>query len=115
MKKRKLFRHCCTGYKPSPNRTTCVPVCEKPCKWGKCILPNQCQCDKLYAGDVCDKRIGINYENDRFVDGTTASICFYFSVIYVCFCVFFFFHIYHSRLRVGVVRSQLRKKMPLFG
>ncbi|VVC25576.1 Laminin EGF domain,EGF-like, conserved site,EGF-like domain [Cinara cedri] len=54
-----LFKQCCDGYKPSLHRTHCIPVCEKPCKWGKCILPNICQCDKLYAGKTCDIRIAV--------------------------------------------------------
>ncbi|EMP31343.1 Platelet endothelial aggregation receptor 1 [Chelonia mydas] len=54
---RKRYR-CCQGYYESAD--VCVPSCTKECVHGRCVAPDQCQCEQGWRGtdcsSVCDAR-----------------------------------------------------------
>lgn len=52
---------CCPGYAETPDRR-CAPICLIPCKNGKCVQPNVCQCYQDptetkpgFVGSSCDR------------------------------------------------------------
>uniref|UniRef100_A0A8D2IZR5 Platelet endothelial aggregation receptor 1 n=1 Tax=Varanus komodoensis TaxID=61221 RepID=A0A8D2IZR5_VARKO len=47
---RKRFR-CCTGYYESSS--SCVPHCTHECVHGRCVAPDQCQCEQGWRGADC--------------------------------------------------------------
>lgn len=54
--KSKTVEECCEGYKRLMTHddadARCLPFCEK-CLAGKCVAPNECQCNPGYRGDDC--------------------------------------------------------------
>jgi hypothetical protein len=52
--KSRLIKECCGGYQKHENGKKCIPVCEKPCDHGTCLLPNVCKCEAGYGGPACD-------------------------------------------------------------
>eukprot|EP00066_Takifugu_rubripes_P027270 XP_011616536.1 PREDICTED: multiple epidermal growth factor-like domains protein 10 [Takifugu rubripes] len=42
---------CCPGFYESRNK--CVPRCTMECVHGRCIAPDQCQCERGWRGDDC--------------------------------------------------------------
>lgn len=36
------------------NGTRCIPYCQPTCTNGKCVAPNQCECNPGYKGTSCD-------------------------------------------------------------
>ncbi|EFN75093.1 uncharacterized protein LOC105191654 [Harpegnathos saltator] len=54
--KSKTVEECCEGYKKlmihGDVNARCMPFC-KNCLAGKCVAPNECQCDPGYQGDDC--------------------------------------------------------------
>lgn len=54
--KSKTVEECCDGYKKLVTHddadAKCLPFCEK-CLAGKCVAPNECQCNPGYQGDDC--------------------------------------------------------------
>uniref|UniRef100_A0A8C3RW96 Platelet endothelial aggregation receptor 1 n=1 Tax=Chelydra serpentina TaxID=8475 RepID=A0A8C3RW96_CHESE len=47
---RKRYR-CCQGY--YENADVCVPSCTKECVHGRCVAPDQCQCEQGWRGADC--------------------------------------------------------------
>ncbi|KAG8147025.1 hypothetical protein E2320_014079, partial [Naja naja] len=43
--------HCCEGFYESSN--ACVPRCAQECVHGRCVAPDQCQCEQGWRGSDC--------------------------------------------------------------
>ncbi|XP_032666019.1 uncharacterized protein LOC116841778 [Odontomachus brunneus] len=56
--KSRTVEECCNGYKKlvihDDADARCLPLCEK-CLAGKCVAPNECQCNPGYQGDDCTR------------------------------------------------------------
>ena len=51
---------CCKGYAKSTNGTDCIPICSQTCYHGRCIAPDQCECEPGFGGTSCSKCKYIN-------------------------------------------------------
>ncbi|TWW80143.1 Multiple epidermal growth factor-like domains protein 10, partial [Takifugu flavidus] len=50
---------CCPGFYESRNK--CVPRCTMECVHGRCIAPDQCQCERGWRGDDCSSDCDDNH------------------------------------------------------
>ena len=46
---------CCKGYAKSTNGTDCIPICSQRCYHGRCVAPDQCECEPGFGGTSCSK------------------------------------------------------------
>ena len=46
---------CCKGYAKSSNGTDCIPICSQRCYHGRCVAPDQCECEPGFGGTSCSK------------------------------------------------------------
>ena len=46
---------CCKGYASSLNGTNCLPLCSQHCRHGRCVAPDQCECEPGFGGAACSK------------------------------------------------------------
>ena len=46
---------CCKGFAKSTNGTDCIPICSQRCYHGRCVAPDQCECEPGFGGASCSK------------------------------------------------------------
>ena len=46
---------CCKGFAKSTNGTDCIPICSQRCYHGRCVAPDQCECEPGFGGTSCSK------------------------------------------------------------